>query len=60
MPPPPRGVFRRFAHAPWWVHVLTTLGVVLLLVLVAAVVAAALFIDYSREHGTGSTEIPPK
>jgi hypothetical protein len=60
VPRPPHGVFHRFAHAPWWVHVLTTLGAVLFLVLVAAVVAAALFIDYSREHGPGSTEIPPQ
>jgi hypothetical protein len=60
VPPSPRGVFRRFTHAPWWVHVLVTLGAVLLLVLVAAVVAAALFIDFAREHQSNDTDIPPQ
>jgi hypothetical protein len=61
VPRPPHGVFHRFTHAPWWVHVLATLGAVLALVLVAAAVAAALFIDYTREHGArGNTEIPPQ
>jgi hypothetical protein len=52
--------FRRFTRAPWWVHVLATLAFILTLVLFAAVVAAALFVDYVREHGPSSTEIPPQ
>jgi len=42
------------------VHVLVTLGAVLLLVLVAAAVAGALFVDFVREHGPSGTEIPPQ
>ena len=63
MPALPRRVangFRRFTHAPWWVHVLATLGAVLVLVLIVAAVAGALFVDFVREHGPGSTEIPPQ
>ena len=63
MPAQPRGLargFHRFTHAPWWVHVLATLGAVLALVLIAAAVAGALFVDFVREHGPGGTETPPQ
>jgi len=54
------GGFHRFTHAPWWVHVLATLGAVLVLVLVAAAVAGALFVDFVRQHGPGGTDVPPQ
>jgi hypothetical protein len=63
VPAQPRGLtgaFRRFTHAPWWVHVLATLGAVLALVLIAATVSAALFVDFVREHAPAITEIPPQ
>ena len=44
-----KGLFGRFAHAPWWLH--TAAGVVLafLAVFAAAVVLAFLYVDYSWE-----------
>lgn len=46
------GWFRRFADAPWWVHVLATLGAVLV---AAASVAAALYVDFVREKWASTT-----
>jgi hypothetical protein len=53
-------LFRRFKRAPWWVHVLT--GVALLAVLngIALAVVGALYLDYTRERGPLSSEIPPQ
>src|SRR5687768_4985932 len=57
---PPAVLFRRFKRAPWWVHVLT--GVALLAVVngIALAVAGALYLDYTRESGPPSSEIPPQ
>jgi hypothetical protein len=52
--------FRRFTHARWWVHVLATLGAVFVLVLIAATVAGALFIDFVRQHSPGGIDTPPQ
>jgi len=52
------GWFRRFAAAPWWVHVLATLGAVGAVLVAAASVAAALYIDFVREHGALEPGIP--
>ena len=51
-------MFRRFARAAWWVHVLATFVAMVLLVAIAAAVLAVLYIDYSRERGPLSAEIP--
>ena len=60
MPAQPRGGFHRFTHAPWWVHVLATLGALAVLAAIGATVATALFVDFVREHGPASQEIPPQ
>jgi hypothetical protein len=54
------GGFRGFTRARWWVHVLATLGAVFVLVLMGAVVAAALYVDFVRHHGPLASEIPPQ
>ena len=51
-------MFRRFARAAWWVHVLATFVAMVLLVAIAAAVLAVLYIDYSRERGPLRSEIP--
>ena len=55
-----RGLWRRFADAPWWVHVLATLGAVLAVLVAAAIAAAALYVDFVREHGALDSGIPPQ
>jgi hypothetical protein len=52
--------FHRFTRAPWWVHVLATLGTIVLLAAVGTTVATALFVDFVREHGTASQDVPPQ
>lgn len=51
-------MFRRFARAAWWVHVLATFVAMLVLVATAAGVLAVLYLDYSRERGPLSSDIP--
>ena len=48
----------RFAHAPWWVHVLATLGALLAINVIALVIAGIFFINFVREHGPILGEIP--
>jgi hypothetical protein len=55
---PRRGLFRRFADAPWWVHVLAGIGAVIAVLLTAAVAVAAIFVDISWEHGPLAPDIP--
>jgi hypothetical protein len=50
--------FGRFAHAPWWVHVLATLGALLVLNVIGLVIAGVFFVDFVHEHGPGRYEIP--
>lgn len=52
-----RGLFARFAHAPWWVHVLATLALAVAVLATAAGVAAALFLDFVREHAPLNPEL---
>jgi hypothetical protein len=52
------GWFRRFADAPWWVHVLVALGAVLSLLITTMVVLALVFVDIVREHGPLGPDIP--
>jgi hypothetical protein len=52
------GSFRWFTRAAWWVHVLATLGVVVLVVVVTAGVLAILYVDYVREHSPLASETP--
>jgi hypothetical protein len=42
------------------VHVLATLGAIFVLAAIGATVATALFVDFVREHGPASQEIPPQ
>jgi Vacuolar protein sorting-associated protein 62 len=53
-----RGLFERFKRAAWWVHVVATLGAVLLVLLVAAALAGVLFVDYVRERGPLASDAP--
>jgi hypothetical protein len=53
-------MFRRFARAAWWVHVLATFVAMVVLVAIAAAVLAVLYVDYSRERGPLASEIPPQ
>jgi hypothetical protein len=56
--PPRRGLFFRFAHAAWWLHVLATLGVLLVLNVIAIVIAAVFFVNFVNEHGPVKGETP--
>jgi len=51
-------LFRRFADAPWWVHVLAALGAVFALLVATAVVLALVFVDIAWEHGPLGRDIP--
>lgn len=55
---PRRGLFRRFADAPWWLHFLAGVGAVIALLLAAVVAVAAIFVDISWEHGPLAPDIP--
>ena len=57
-PRPQHKGFGRFAHAPWWVHVLATLAALLVLNIVALVIAGVFFVDFVHQHGPRSSEIP--
>jgi hypothetical protein len=48
----------RFAHAPWWVHSLATLGALAFLGVVALVLASVFFLDFVREHGPLAPDVP--
>jgi VPS62-like protein len=50
--------FGRFSHAPWWVHVLATLGVLLVLNLAAIAVAGMFFVDFVHQHGPLGGDVP--
>jgi Vacuolar protein sorting-associated protein 62 len=55
---PRRRGFGRFAHAPWWVHVLATLAALLVLNVVGVIIAGSFFVDFVHEHGPPLGEIP--
>jgi len=50
--------FARFAHAPWWVHVLATLAVLLILNVVGIAIAGAFFVDFVHQHGPVAGDVP--
>jgi Vacuolar protein sorting-associated protein 62 len=52
--------FRWFTRAEWWIHVVATLLAVAVLFAIALAVAGALYLDYSRERGPLSSEVPPQ
>lgn len=57
---PRRTLFRRFADAPWWVHVLAALGTVFAILVGGVVALAIVFVDISWEHGPLAPDIPPQ
>jgi len=52
--------FRWFKRSSWWVHVLATLGAVVLVVATGAAVLGALYLDYTRHHAPLAAGIPPQ
>jgi hypothetical protein len=53
-------LLHRYAHAPWWVHTLATLGAVLAIVLAAAAVSAFFFVDFVSERTALASGTPPQ
>jgi hypothetical protein len=51
-------MFRRFTRFPWWAHLLIGAGLLALLNGIALGVGAVLFVDYVRERGPLTPEIP--
>jgi Vacuolar protein sorting-associated protein 62 len=51
-------VFSRFKRAPWWVHVLSGVGLLAVFNIGLLAVAGVLFLDYTRERGPLKSEIP--
>lgn len=57
---PIRRLLYRYAHAPWWVHSIATLAVVFMLVVAAAGVGAAFFVDFVSERTPLRPGTPPQ
>jgi Vacuolar protein sorting-associated protein 62 len=57
-PSPRRGFWSRFVHAPWWVHLLIALGVLLIANVVAIALAAVFFVDFVHEHRPLGPDVP--